>query len=77
MTIKYENGIYYGILNINTKHTPMKHCFEAIGIDIGIKRPLTCSDGLKIEELDLTKKKKTLNTTNAKWTKKNMVAIIF
>lgn len=60
MTIKYENGIYYGILNINTKHTPMKHCFEAIGIDIGIKRPLTCSDGLKIEELDLTKEEKNI-----------------
>ena len=60
MTIKYENGIYYGILNINTKHTPMKHCFGVIGIDMGIKRPLTCSDGLKIEELDLSKEEKNI-----------------
>ena len=60
MTIKYENGIYYGILNINTKHTPMKHCFGVIGVDMGIRRPLTCSDGLKIEELDLSKEEKNI-----------------
>ena len=75
MTIKYENGIYYGILNINTKHTPMKHCFEAIGIDIGIKRPLTCSDGLKIEELDLTKEEKNIKYYQREMDKKEYTIV--
>ena len=58
ITIKHENGIYTGIININTKHTPMEHSFEAVGIDIGIRRPLTCSNGLKIEEFDLKREEK-------------------
>ena len=58
ITIKHENGIYIGIININTNHTPLKYCFEAVGIDMGIRRPLTCSDGLKIEEFDLTREEK-------------------
>ena len=70
ITIKYENGIYYGIININTKHTPMKHHFEAIGIDIGIKRPLTCSDGLKIEELNLIKEEKNIKHYQREMSKK-------
>ena len=60
MTIKLENGIYYGIININTKHKPMKRSFEAVGIDIGIRRPLTCSDGLKMEELNLTREEENI-----------------
>ena len=58
ITIKHENGIYTGIININTNHTPLEHSFEAVGIDIGIRRPLTCSNGLKIEEFDLTREEK-------------------
>ena len=49
----------------------MKHHFEAIGKDIDIKRPLTCSNGLKIQELDLNKRrKKTLNTIQRQMSKK-------
>ena len=58
ITIKHENGIYTGIININTNHTPLEHSFEAVGIDMGIRRPLTCSNGLKIEEFDLTREEK-------------------
>ena len=58
ITIKHENGIYTGIININTKHTPIEPSFEAVGIDMGIRRPLTCSNGLKIEEFDLTREEK-------------------
>ena len=58
ITIKHENGIYTGIININTINTPQKYCFEAVGIDMGIRRPLTCSNGLKIEEFDLTREEK-------------------
>lgn len=60
MTIKLENGIYYGIINLNTKYKPMKRSFEAVGIDIGIRRPLTCSNGLNIEELNLTREEKNI-----------------
>ena len=70
ITIKYENGIYYGIININTKHAPMKHCFEAIGIDMGIRRPLTCSDGLKIKELGLKKEEKDIKYYQREMSKK-------
>ena len=51
----------------------MKHHFEAIGKDIDIKRPLTCSKGLKIQELDLNKRrKKTLNTIQRQMSKKTI-----
>ena len=60
ITIKLENGIYYGIININTKYKPMKKQYHAVGIDIGIRRPLTCSDGLKIEELNLTQEEQNI-----------------
>lgn len=58
ITIKIENGIYYGIINIKTEHNVMEHTGKAIGIDIGIRRPLTCSDGLTIPPLDLTYEEK-------------------
>ncbi|MBQ6629645.1 MAG: transposase [Methanobrevibacter sp.] len=70
MTIKLENGIYYGILNLNTKFKPMKHKYRAVGIDIGIRRPLTCSDGLKIEELDLTKEEQNIKYYQREMSKK-------
>lgn len=70
MTIKLENGIYYGIININTKHTPMKRQPKAIGIDMGIRRPLTCSDGLKIEELNLTKEENNIKYYQREMSKK-------
>ena len=70
MTIKLENGIYYGILNLNTKYKPMKHKYRAVGIDIGIRRPLTCSDGLKIEELDLTKEEQNIKYYQREMSKK-------
>ena len=70
ITIKLENGIYYGIININTKHKPMKKQYHAVGIDIGIRRPLTCSDGLKMEELDLTQEEKNIKYYQRKMRKK-------
>ncbi len=70
LTIKLENGIYYGILNLNTKYKPMKHKYRAVGIDIGIRRPLTCSDGLKIEELDLTKEEQNIKYYQREMSKK-------
>ena len=54
ITLKIENGIYYAIFNIKTIHNPMKTVHDSIGIDLGIRRPATCSNGLKIEVLDLT-----------------------
>ncbi|WP_296887391.1 hypothetical protein [uncultured Methanobrevibacter sp.] len=48
----------------------MKHRFEAIGIDLGIRRPLTCSDGLKIEELNLTKEEKNIKYYQREMSKK-------
>lgn len=70
ITIKLENGIYYGIININTKHKPMKHKYEAVGIDIGIRRPLTCSDGLKMEELNLTQEEQNIKYYQRQMSKK-------
>ena len=70
ITIKLENGIYYGIININTKHKPMKDCFQAVGIDIGIRRPLTCSDGLKMEELNLTREEQNIKYHQREMSKK-------
>lgn len=32
----------------------MKTVMDSIGMDLGIRRPATCSNGLKIEVLDLT-----------------------
>ena len=70
ITIKHENGIYTGIININTNHTPLEHCFEAVGIDMGIRRPLTCSNGLKIEEFDLTREEKNVKYYQREMSKK-------
>lgn len=70
ITIKHENGLYTGIININTKHSPMEPSFEAVGIDIGIRRPLTCSNGLKIEELDLTREEKNVKYYQREMSKK-------
>ena len=45
----------------------MEPSFEAVGIDMGIRRPLTCNNGLKIEEFDLTQEeKKMLNIISVK-----------
>ena len=70
ITIKHENGIYTGIININTKHAPLEHSFEAVGIDIGIRRPLTCSNGLKIEEFDLKREEKNVKYYQREMSKK-------
>ena len=70
ITIKHENGIYTGIININTNHTALEHSFEAVGIDIGIRRPLTCSNGLKIEEFDLTREEKNVKYYQREMSKK-------
>ena len=70
ITIKLENGIYYGIINLNTKYKPMKKQYHAVGIDIGIRRPLTCSDGLKIEELDLTQEEQNIKYYQREMSKK-------
>ena len=70
ITIKHENGIYTGIININTNHTPLEHSFEAVGIDIGIRRPLTCSNGLKFEEFDLTREEKNVKYYQREMSKK-------
>ena len=70
ITIKHENGIYTGIININTKHTPIEPSFEAVGIDMGIRRPLTCSNGLKIEEFDLTREEKNVKYYQREMSKK-------
>ena len=70
ITIKHENGIYIGIININTINTPLKYCFEAVGIDMGIRRPLTCSNGLKIEEFDLTREEKNVKYYQREMSKK-------
>jgi len=70
ITIKHENGIYTGIININTINTPLKYCFEAVGIDMGIRRPLTCSNGLKIEEFDLTREEKNVKYYQREMSKK-------
>ena len=48
----------------------MKHHFEAIGKDIDIKRPLTCSNGLKIQELGLTKEEKNIKHYQRQMSKK-------
>ena len=70
ITIKLENGIYNGIINLNTKYKPMKKQYHAVGIDIGIRRPLTCSDGLKIEELDLTQEEQNIKYYQREMSKK-------
>lgn len=70
ITIKLENGIYYGIINLNTKYKPMKKQYHAVGIDMGIRRPLTCSDGLKIEELDLTQEEQNIKYYQREMSKK-------
>ena len=70
ITIKLENGIYYGIINLNTKYKPMKKQYHAVGIDIGIRRPLTCSDGLKIAELDLTQEEQNIKYYQREMSKK-------
>ena len=70
ITIKLENEIYYGIININTKYKPMKKQYHAVGIDIGIRRPLTCSDVLKMEELNLTQEEKNIKYYQRKMSKK-------
>lgn len=48
----------------------MEHSFEAVGIDIGIRRPLTCSNGLKIEEFDLTREEKNVKYYQREMSKK-------
>jgi putative transposase len=59
-----------GIININAINTPLKYCFEAVGIDMGIRRPLTCSNGLKIEEFDLTREEKNVKYYQREMSKK-------
>ena len=56
MTIKYENGIYMASINIDSKHKILKKPKkEGLGIDLGIRRPATCSNKLKIHPIDLNK----------------------
>ena len=48
----------------------MKCKYQAVGIDIGIRRPLTCSDGLKMEELDLKQEEQNIKYYQREMSKK-------
>ena len=53
-TIKYENGEYYAIVNVETYHTPLAYCDGDLSVDVGMKTLATMSDGTKIANLDVT-----------------------
>ena len=55
ITVKRENGKYYAIVNITTTITPLEKTGNNIGIDLGLKNLATLSNGLEINNLDLTK----------------------
>ena len=55
VTVKRENGKYYAIVNITTTITPLEKTGNNIGIDLGLKNLATLSNGLEINNLDLTK----------------------
>lgn len=56
--IKFENGKYYAVVNVETSHKPScPNNNESIGIDLGIYTLATCSNGLKIANLDPTYEK--------------------
>ena len=55
ITVKRENGKYYAIVNIKTTITPLEKTGNNIGIDLGLKNLATLSNGLEINNLDLTK----------------------
>ena len=55
ITVKRENGKYYAIVNIKTTINPLEKTGNNIGIDLGLKNLATLSNGLEINNLDLTK----------------------
>ena len=55
VTVKRENGKYYAIINITTTIEPLKKTGHDIGIDLGLKKLATLSNGQEIVNLNLTK----------------------
>ena len=57
-TIKYKNGEYYAIVNVEVEHKPLKCCDNDSGIDLGMKTLAIMDDGTKIANLNLTHEEK-------------------
>lgn len=52
-TIKFKNGKYYAVVNVEIDYTPWPLCRGNVGIDMGMKTFATLDDGTKIANLDL------------------------
>lgn len=57
-TIKYNNGEYYAIVNVEMDYTPLAYCDGDSGVDIGMETLATMNDGTKIANLDVTHEEK-------------------
>ena len=55
VTVKRENGKYYAVVNITTSVEELEKTGSSIGIDLGLKKLATLSNGEIIDNLDLKK----------------------
>lgn len=55
VTVKRENGKYYVVVNITTSVEELEKTGASIGIDFGLKKLATLSNGEIIDNLDLKK----------------------
>lgn len=57
-TVEFKNGKYYAVVNVETTHNSLSYSSGAVGIDMGLKKFATLSNGLKIANLDVTYEEK-------------------
>ena len=55
VTVKRENGKYYAVVNITASVEELEKTGASIGIDLGLKKLATLSNGEIIDNLDLKK----------------------